>query len=65
MESLSRLTTDRLQSVSGSELGELLLAMHEMLPLPVLTQLEQGQVDGLTVKDTEELKRKTGWSSYS
>ena len=29
--------------------------------MPILSQVERGKVDGLTVADTEALKRRIGW----
>jgi hypothetical protein len=62
---IADLTPEQLQSGSEEQLIQLLLAMHETLPLPVLTQLERGQMDGLTVEETETLKRKVGWPTCS
>jgi hypothetical protein len=38
-----------------------LKVIHRALPLPTLTQLERGKVDGLTAEETAELKRRVGW----
>jgi hypothetical protein len=42
-----------------------LLGFLEMLQysqaMPILSQVEQGKVDGLTVAETEALKRRIGW----
>lgn len=35
--------------------------IHRALPLPTLTQLERGKVDGLTAEETAELKKKVDW----
>lgn len=37
--------------------------MHRALPLPTLSQLQRGKVDGLTAEETAELKENVGWPS--
>jgi len=55
---------EQLQVASEEALVEFLTMLHGALPLPILTQLESGKVDGLTTEQTAELKKKAGWPSH-
>lgn len=62
-ERLNDLTLEQLQVASEETLVELLTMLHEAFPMPILMQLENGRVDGLTTEQTAELKKKVGWPS--
>lgn len=60
---------DHLESLAAkhtlTDFEDKLLSFLEMLQyshaMPILSQVEQGKVDGLTVAETEALKQRIGW----
>lgn len=41
-----------------------LTALSQSIDAPVLVQLEQGQLKGLSIEDTDEFKRKVGLNAW-